>query len=171
MKKYIKYAIILVIIIGVLLGLKYLLTPSMKTQIEEYLVSQGYNSTEYEDLYEKNDTENKKYSFSLADYTFMLNSDDDDNDMNKSLTATYNYKTESITYSYRVYNSESLNVYFKGTYKDEEFTCEKEFSSATISDVEQENICSLARIDIKMFDLQAKTLFTKYKYIDYIKNR
>ncbi|MBR3660973.1 MAG: hypothetical protein IKN63_03610 [Bacilli bacterium] len=169
-KKYLKYGIILIIVIGLFMGLKYLLVPSMDSQIKEYLKDLGYIIGDYDDLLVKN-VDDKKYTFSLGDYSYTLERDNFDDSLEKSLTATYNYKNESMVYSYRVYYSDSINVYFKGTYNNDNFACEKEFSSASLSEDEEENICSLAKIDIEMFKLEAETLFTKYKFIDYIKNR
>ena len=169
-KKYIKYGIILMAIIGIFIGLNYLIIPNMDSQIKEYLKKLGYAKGDYDDLLVK-EIDDKIYTFSLGDYTYTLDRKNIDDSVEKSLTATFDYKSEEIVYSYRVYYSDSINVYFKGTYKDEEFTCEKEFSSATLSATEQDNICSLARIDVELFDIEAKTLFTKYKFIDYIKNR
>ena len=171
MKKYIKYMIILVIIVGILIGVNYLFKPSVKEEIESYLIKNGYVEGEYTDLYVKKESDSKTNSFSLGDYTLMTNIDDTVGGMNTSLNATYDYKTEIITYSYRVNYDESLNVWFKGTYQDNNFTCDKEFSSSTLTESSIENICSLANTSIKLFDLEAKTLFTKYKYVDYIKNR
>ena len=166
MKKYIKYIIIIVIIVLGIIGINYLFKPSMDDQIKNYLVNLGYQKGEDENLYIKNDK-----SFSLGDYTFMMEKDDKVNDMETSLNATYDYKKESIVYLYRVNYSNSVNVLFKGEYKDEKFTCEKEFSSTELSDVSKNNICNLASTSVKLFELEAKTLFTKYKFVDYIKNK
>ena len=171
MKKNITYLVILVIVVGALFGLNYFLRPSMKEQIKNYLLDNGFNQSEYEDVLVKQESTTKKTSFSLGDYTYMLEVDETKSGMKTSLNATYDYKTEEIIYSYRVNYSDNINIWFKGEYKDDSFTCNKEFSSATISSSEQENICNLASVNVKIFELEAKTLFTKYKYVDYIKNR
>ena len=134
-------------------------------------MEKGFTTSEYEDLLVKQESSTKKNSFSLGDYTYMLEVDEDKSGMKTSLNATYDYKTEGIIYSYRVNYSNNINVWFKGEYKDDNFTCNKEFSSATLSSSEQQNICNLASINVKIFNLEAKTLFTKYKFVDYIKNR
>lgn len=172
MKNYIKYIIILVVIFGIILGANYLFKPSMDSQISDYLLEHGFiKDPEYENLFVKEENENKTNSFSLGDYTFMLNVDEERDGMQTSLNATYDYKEENIIYSYRVNYDNNVNVYFKGNYKDQNFVCEKEFSSHTLSESEKENICNLAEVNIKIFELEAKTLFTKYKFVDYIKNK
>ena len=169
-KKYIKYGIILIVIIGVLIVVNYITIPDMPSQIKNYLINQGYKKGEYDDLLVKN-IGDKEYTFSLGDYSYTLDRETTNDGITKMLNATYNYKNESIIYSYRVYYSDYVNVYFKGNYKEEKFECEKEFSTASLSMEEQQNICDLARVDVQLFDLEAKTLFTKYKYIDYIKSK
>ncbi len=171
MKKYIKFLIILVVIVGVIAGVNYFFKPSMKEQIKSYLISKGYLESEYEDLLVKEDSSIKKTSFSLGDYTYMMEINDIKNNMETSMNATYDYKSEEIIYSYRVNYKNNINIWFKGEYKDDNFTCDKEFSSATLSASEQKNICDLALVNLKLFDLEAKTLFSKYKFVDYIKNR
>ncbi len=170
MKKYIKYIIILVILIGILIGINYFFKPSMDEQIKSYLINLGYSEGEDSNLLTKNDTNDSKL-FSLGDYTLMLNKDEDINGMKTSLNATYDYKEENIIYSYRVNYSDTINVWFKGTYDKEKFICNKEFASAELSESQEKNICNLANTSIKLFDLEAKTLFKKYKFIDYIKNK
>ena len=169
MKKYIKYIIIIGLIIGIILGLRYLLTPSMDTQIKNYLIKKGYSESEYENLLEKNES-NKKKSFSLADYTFMLNITET-NSYNSVLNATYDYKDDSLIYSYRIKYSDSVNVWFKGSYNDDKFVCEKEYSNASLNSSNIDTICNLINTNIKIFDLEAKTLFSKYKYVDYMKKK
>ncbi len=172
MKKYIKYIIILIVIIEILFFINYFFRPSVDDQIKSYLINIGYKeSDEYDNLYVKNDSSSKTHSFSLNDYTLMLNQDDSLNDMFTSLNATYNYKKENIIYSYRVNYSNTINVWFKGTYENEKFTCEKEFSSTELTENDKTSICNLANSSIKIFELEAKTLFSKYKFVDYIKNK
>ena len=170
MKKYIKYIIIIVIIVLVIIGINYLLRPSMDKQIKDYLINMGYTKSEDENLYIKN-TNNETKSFSLGDYTFMIEKNDIVNEMETSLNATYDYKKENIIYSYRVNYGNSVNVFFKGEYDGKNFTCNKEFSSTELSDNSKNSICNLASTSIKLFELEAKTLFSKYKFVDYIKNK
>ena len=171
MKKYILYIVVIIAIIGLLFGLNNALKPSMKEQIKNYLLENGFSMSEYNDLLVKQESASKKKSFSLGDYTYMLEVNETKSGMTTSLNATYDYKLENIIYSYRVYYDNNINIWYKGEYKDGSFTCDKEFSSTSITSSEQSNICELANINIKLFELEAKTLFTKYKYVDYIKNK
>jgi len=170
MKKYIKYIIIIVIIIVFILGVNHFLKPSIDSQIVSYLENLGYKKSDDENLLIKEDGSDTKL-FSLGDYTFMINKDEDLNNMKTSLNATYNFKDETILYSYRVNYSDTVNVWFKGTYEKEKFTCEKEFSSTELDESDKNSICNLANSSIKIFELEAKTLFSKYKFVDYIKNK
>ena len=155
MGKYIKYLVILVIVIGLIWGLNTLLTPSMHDQIKNYLESNGFEESEYTDLLVKQDeyNNNKKISFSLGDYTYMMEVNDTKNGMETSLNSTYDYKEEKVIYSYRVRYSNSVNVWFKGEKKDDDFTCDKEFSSASLSTSEVNNICQLAKINVTTSDI------------------
>ncbi len=170
MKKYLVF-IILAIIFGLLFLIKYFNNPDIGSQLKEYLLENGYKETEYENILLKNDSLTKKHTFSLDDYTYMLNIEDKIDVMPTSLNATYNFKSEDLIYSYRINYKDNVNVYFKGTFKDDKFTCNKEFSTSSLTDKEINNICDLIEVDIKLFDIEAKTLFTKYKFIDYIKNK
>ncbi len=169
MNKYIKYLIITLIIIGVIFGINYLLTPSMDTQIENYLIKKGYSKTNIEKLLEKQESSTKKYSFSTATYTFMMELEENQEELTSSLNATYDFTDESLIYSYRIGYKDSLNVLFKGSYNDGNFVCEKEFSTATLSSNNKELFCSLAKTNIELFDLEANTLFKNYKLINYMK--
>ena len=170
MKKYIKYIIIIVIIVSLIVVFNLLFKPSMDKQIISYLENLGYTESVDENLYIKIESDSTK-SFSLGDYTFMMNKDDKTNGMETSLYATYNYKEENVTYSYKVYYENVANVLFNGTFDGENFTCNKEFSSTELSESNKNNICNLANTSVKLFELEAKTLFTKYKFVDYIKNK
>ena len=170
MKKYIKYGIILIIVILVIIGLNYLLKPSMDYQLKNYLINLGYQQAEDENLYIKNESKDTKL-FSFGDYTYMLNKNEEINGMQTSLNATYNFKDENIIYTYRVNYSNTVNVIFKGEYDGKNFTCDKEFSSTELTIDNKNDICSLANTSIKLFELESKTLFTKYKFVDYIKNK
>lgn len=168
MKTYFKYCLILIVIVGVIFLLNHFTTLNTDVQIKDYLIDKGYKESEFENLLVKQESDTKKKSFSLADYTYMLESIN--NDIDSSLNATYSFKDETLVYSYRI-NYNSVNVWFKGSYNNDNFICDKEFSSETLSNDDIDNICNLANIEVKLFELEAKTLFTKYKYIDYIKNK
>ena len=170
MNKYLKYLIIIAIVFGLLALINYLFKPKTSVQIEDYLISKGFTKTEYENLFEKKE-DNKKYLFSTADYTYMLNVDEELSKTNTSLNATYDFKTKMIDYSYRVNNTYNLNVYLKGNYDGTNFTCVKEFSNESLTNSERENLCSLAETNIKLFYLESGVLFEKYKFVDYIINK
>jgi len=171
MSKYIKILIIIVIVFSALFLVNHFFTPNMDNQLKDYIIKKGFQETEFENLYEKVETDSKKFLFSTGDYTYMLNIDEKVDDMNTSLNATYNFKEDSIVYSYRVDTEEQVNIYFKGDYKDNNFTCEKEFSNSILDLDDQNNICSLAEKNIKMFRGEARTFFDKYKFVDYIINK
>ena len=169
--KYIKYLIIVLVVLGIFLGINYFLKPNTSEQIKSYLIEKGFSQSEYENVLEKVESNTKKTSFSLGDYTYMLEVDETKNGMKTSLNATYDYKEEKVVYNYRVNYSNNINILFKGEYKNDNFTCDKEYSNATLSASEQSSICELASINVKLFELEAKTLFEKNKFVDYIKNR
>lgn len=170
MRKYLKYILIVVFLIITLILLKLFIKPNRDKQLKDYLIEKGFNTSEYENLYIKEEG-NKKKSFSLADYTYMLEVVENTGGMVTTLNATYDFKTEDISYSYRVNYSNSVNVYFKGNYNDDNFTCEKEFSAVTLNDNEKENICNLAKYQLNIFNLEGKVFFEKYMFVDYIKNK
>ena len=171
MNKYVTYLIIILCLLGIFLGINYFFKPNMSDEIKSYLIEKGFHETEYENLFEKSESDNKKNSFSLNDYTYMLKVDETKNGMKTSLNATYDYKEEKVTYNYRVNYSNNINIFFRGEYKDNNFSCDKDFSSASLGASEMSSICELASINVKIFELEAKTLFEKNKYVDYIKSR
>ena len=171
MYKYIKYVIIIVILLGVFGLINYFFQPSIDNEIRNTLLEKGFIESEYENLYVKQDGDNKQLSFSTSDYTYMLNVLDANGAITSSLSATYDFQDESIFYSYRLNNINSYNAYFKGNYDGENFTCEKDFSNVVISNSEKENMCSLVESNIRLFYLESKTLFTNYKIINYIKQK
>ena len=170
MNKYIKIIIIVLVVFIVLYVLTSLITPNMDKKISDYLQKQGYKvSNDDVNLYVKtvNDT---TYTFSLAGYTYKEEIEEKISGVLTSLNATYTYKDDSLIYTYRMNDNTNMNVLFKGTYNDKNFICEKEFSTASFSDNEKKSICDLIEIRIKNFNLEAKTLFASYEYIDYMKN-
>ena len=168
MNKYIKIGIIIIIILLIMYIVKVALTPSMETQITNYLINKGFEQSDNNLLIKQED--NNKMLFSTADYTLMKNSDEEENGVNYSLNASYYYKNENVLYSYRVTYNNSYNVYYKGEYDGENFTCEKEFSNAKLGSKENENICNLAEHSIKIFYLDARLLFANNNYLKYMKN-
>ena len=169
MNKYIKYVIIIGIILIVMYIVKVVFTPSMETQITNYLISKGFEQSD-NNLLIKEEDENNKMLFSTADYTLMKNFDEEQNGVNYSLNASYYYKDENVLYSYRITYNDSYNVYYKGEYDGENFTCEKEFSNAKLGTKDNENICNLAEHSIKIFYLDARLLFANNNYLKYMKN-
>ena len=170
MKKYYLYIIISLIIIIALVLINHFLQSPNDTQIKDKLISEGIVTSEYDDLLIKQEDE-KKYSFSTANYTYMLEVEENDNGIISSLNATYDYKNNTLVYSYRVNNSDTVNVLFKGNYNNQQFVCDKEFSNGKLSDSEQNTICSIAESNIKIFYAKSKTLFGNYKLIDYMKQK
>jgi len=170
MNKYIKYGIIIIIFIIALSIINKVMKPNMDTQITNHLINKGFEKSEYGLFIKEDDDENSKTLFSIADYSLMKNIDENDKGVNYSLNATYYYKNNNLIYSYRVTYNNSYNVYFKGEYDGENFICEKEFSNATLTSKERENICSLAKTNVKTFFIDAKSLFSN-NYINYMKQK
>ena len=168
MNKYIKYGLIIGIIVLIMWIVKTVFAPSMETQITNYLLDKGFEKSN-NNLLIKEEDENNKMLFSTADYSLMKNEDEIQNGVNYSLNASYYYKNNKIIYSYRVTYNNSYNVYFKGEYDGKSFSCEKEFSNATLSNKDNENICNLAEHSIKIFYLDARILFSNNYYLKYMR--
>ena len=171
MNKYIKYGIIIIIILIIMFILNKTVNSSINTQITNYLIDKGYIVSDDNNLLIKQVSEQEKLKFSLADYSLIKNVEENNDGVNYSLNAIYYYNQEHIIYSYRVTYNNSYNANFKGDYNDNNFTCEKEFSSAILSDNDKENICNLVKINLNIFNLEAKTLFTSNKIITHFKKQ
>ena len=169
--KYIYLIIGIIIIVVVLSLINHFSHFDLNNQIKKTLLEDGFVATAYDDLFIKNEDDNKSYSFSIANYTYMLEVDDGNNGINSSLNATYDFKDNTLIYSYRVNYLDRVNVLFKGTYNEENFTCDKEFSNASLSNSEKETICSLAENNIKIFKIKANSLFNNYKIINSMKQK
>ncbi len=168
MQKYIKIGIIFLIVLGVLVGLKYLLTPSMDLQMKNILLKNGF--AESSDTLFIKKTDDGENSFSLADYTYMQKNDKMVNGVETYLYKIYNYKDKKITYTYRITYQSKVNILFRGNYTKDNFVCEKEFSTGTLTTSEKESFCNLAKLGCETFSYEAENLFTN-KYKDYIRNK
>ncbi len=171
MKKYIKYIVIVIILLVIFSLVNKYLQPSVDTEIEKVLLEKGFVESEYENLYVKEESNTKKYSFSTSDYTYMVNVEDVNGLITSSLNATYSFSGDSIIYSYRLTSKDTYNTLFKGTYDGENFSCEKEFSNAGVSSSEKENMCTLIETNVRLFYTESKTLFSNYKLIQYMKQK
>ena len=169
MNKYVKILIIVIGILVIISILNHFITPKMDVQIKNHLINLGYLENEDKTLFTKKESENKKNSFSIADYTFMQDSQLYSDSFYSSLNATYNYKDEKTIYNYRMTDETSANVLFNGSNSKDGFVCEKEFSTITFSTAKKESACNIIKSQIEIFELEAKTLFPNYKYIEYIK--
>ena len=170
MQKYIKYGIILIVVLVVLIVLKYLLTPDMNTQLKNDLLKQGYVQSS-DTLFVKNNIKGYENSFSLADYTFMQKVDETSSGVNSYFFKVYDYKDEKITYNYRVTHSEGVNIIYRGSYTKDNFVCNKEFSTGKLTESEKNSFCELIKIGCETFEYEAKNLFSKNKFIKYIKEK
>ena len=83
--KYIYLIIGIIIIVVVLSLINHFSHFDLNNQIKKTLLEDGFVATAYDDLFIKNEDDNKSYSFSIANYTYMLEVDDGNNGINSSL--------------------------------------------------------------------------------------
>lgn len=170
MNKYIKYGIIFILLIIALYLLNNVLGKDTNTLIKDYLINSGYKEVGNNTL-SKIISYSTSNQFSLDNYTLMQKIDEEENGIKNSLNATYDYKTHELIYNYRIEYSDNINVLFRGEYIEDNFTCDKEFSTASLSSSEINNTCSLIKIKIERFYNEAEVLFTNYNYIKYMEKQ
>ena len=155
----------------VLLLLNYLLSGSNQDSIRDYLMNNGYilESDDETRLFKLIDANTINY-FSVADYTFTQNFNENNESFNSMLTSRYDFKNHELTYNYRTTYGNNVNVIYKGSYIDDEFICDKEFSTVSILDSEKENTCNLIKLKVERFYKEASILFNSHNMIKYMED-
>ena len=171
MDKYLKYGIVFAMIFILLILINKLITPPMDEQIKNYLLNTGFQ----EDLYDKalltkNISNTTTDAFNVADYTFSQKVNDYSSNVESTLNETYDFKNHELKFNYRTKYSDNINIIFKGNYVDGIFSCDKEFSTATINQEEMNNTCNLIRIKVERFYNESQALFNNYHFIDYMEH-
>ncbi len=187
MKKYSKIIIIFTIILIAIIVLKFITNVPVPTKISNYLVENGYiknndlfskqisdlSLNEYQYYVSKNipATYSINY-FSIGNFRLTKNLDNYQDKITTSLTEIYDYKDNSLTYTYRI-TSNDVNAIFKGEYKEtnKEFICQKEFAYGVITNSFQNTICEGIELQVSNFSLEAKLLFKNATFINYMKKQ
>lgn len=184
MKKYKKLIIVFFIVIIIIVLLSIIIKPNIEKRITSYLLKQGY--TNNSDLYEKQiSTLSKeeydyyvslkvpvtysKESFSIATFRLTRNIEDYQDSVTSSLTETFDYRDNSLIFTYRI-SYDAVNAIFKGEYdrETEEFICEKEFAYGVFANNFQTTTCSLVKQQVEQFATDSLLLFPNYEFIEYM---
>lgn len=189
MKKYIKIIIaIIVVIVTVLLIMSLNKKTDLKEEVSNYIIQEGFLNDDNSPLYYKKlstmdfDSFNKKMErgndasyemlyFNLDNFQYMKDYSEYKNDVYKSFNPTYSYKTNLISYNYRIgYND--TTVLIKGTYnKDSEvFECKPEYSYEIDISKSLSDICNKVKLDVLDFQYEADTLITNANLLKKMKN-
>ena len=168
-KKY-KILIIVSILILLLIILTKIFSKSPEQQLKDYLVKNDYineyksstyskqvSESNLDEYYEKKEQEEnstyeinsinvKKHTFSKNKRNFMNNTED-------TLNEEYDYKTDIITYNYRIVIDNIATGIFKGNYdtNSNEFTCKKEYTYNLDANDDDEIICTHIKDEILSF--------------------
>ena len=171
MQKYLKLGFIFIVTLLILIILNNLLKTPIDVKIKKYLLNSGYViDSEDDDLLHKYMSGNTINYFSLADYTLNQSIEDSNKDVSSSLSQTYDYKEHVIKYNYHANYANNTNIIIRGEYKDNEFTCNKEFSSTSFSGSDISNTCGLIKIKVERFNSEANVLFNNYEFIEYMES-
>ena len=184
MKKYKKLIIVFLIVIAIIVLLSIIIKPNIEERITSYLLKQGY--TNNGDLYEKQISTLKKEeydyyvslkvpvtyskeSFSIATFRLTRNIEDYQEGVTSSLTETFDYRDNSLIFTYRI-SYDAVNAIFKGEYdrETEEFICEKEFAYGVLANNFQSTTCNLIKQQVEKFASDCILLFPNYEFIDYM---
>lgn len=170
MNKYLKYGIVFILLIILLYLLNSVLEKDSAMEIKNYLINSGYKEIGNNTL-SKILSYSTSNQFSLNNYTLTQKVEENSNNIKSSLNATYDYKTHELIYNYRIEYSDNINVLYRGEYKNDSFTCDKEFSTASLSTSEINNTCSLVKIKVERFYNEAEVLFPNYNYVKYMEEQ
>ncbi len=171
MDKFYQRIIIFALVVVLVFLLYQLFSPSKEEQIKNYLLDMGYQEDMYDrTLLIRNESATTTYYFSVADYTFSQKVDDYNTNVESMLNQTYDFKNQDLYYNYRVEYSDKINVIFKGDYNSGTFSCNKEFSTATLEQEEINNTCNMLRLKVERFYNESQTLFNNYHFIEYMEN-
>ena len=169
MEKYLKYLLIFIILIGLVGIINFFIKPINSDTITNYLLNMGFtedvNDNTYLTKYLSSSTTNH---FSVADFSYEQEIDETVSGVDSSLYQVYNFKNHSLIFNYRVTYSNNINVIYKGSYNNNSFVCEKEFSTATLDNESEKNTCSLVKLKVQRFYDEANVLFNNHKYIKYM---
>ena len=169
MNKTVRFGLFFFGILLVLYIVNSLLTGFKQDDIGSYLMNMGYtqDSEDNTRLFKMIDSNTINY-FSTAEYTLTQNTNDKNNSFQYSLTMRYDYKNHELSYNYRTTYSNNINVIFKGTYNGNDYICDKEFSTATLSRGEIDSTCSLIELKVNRFYKEAEVLFLNHHFVEYM---
>lgn len=171
MSKTLKIGIIVGLLILIMFLINKLLMPPVSIQIKNYLLSDGYQEEKLDStLLYKSISSNIVNRFSIADYTLNQNIEELNDGIASSLNQTYDFKDHNLEYNYHIDYGDNVNVIFKGTYFNDDFFCEKEFSTVSLSSDDINNTCSLIKIKVQRFYSEANVLFANYSFIKYMES-
>lgn len=160
--------ILIIIVIGIVY---YFYKPDTANEIKNYLLNSGYVVDSSEpSLLSKRTASNIVDYFSLTDYTLNEEREEESSNISSILNQTYDFKNPRVYYNYHITYSDNINVIFKGEYQDNHFTCEKEFSTASLSSNDIDNTCNLIKIRVSDFYNSSAVLFNNYEFIKYMQN-
>lgn len=171
MSKTVKFGIIFFALLIVLIILNTVMSGSSQDRIKSYLISMGYieESDDETRLFKLSDNTTIDY-FSIAEYTLTRNINDQNDSFKYSLSMKYDYKNHELIYNYHTTYSNNINVIFKGSYINDDYVCDKEFSTASLTSSEINNVCSLIKIKVESFYKETQILFNNYRLIEYMEN-
>lgn len=171
MSKTVKFGIIFFLLLILALLLNLLFTSSNQDNLKDYLLNKGYilENDDETRFFKVIDDKTIDY-FSISEYTMTRNINDKNDSFEYSLTIKYDYKNHEITYNYRITYGNNTNVIFKGNYLEDEFTCDKEFSTVSLSQDEIQSNCDLIKIKVEWFKKEAEVLFSNYRLVEYMEN-
>ncbi len=172
--KYIKILIIFISIIILLFIIKIIINGNTRDNIKNYIESNGYilNS---DNIYEKRNSSLTKEDYDYyvklgSDASYSIDTFDQNNfwiirntyeyidNLESNLIATFDYKNNSLIYTYRI-TKDNVNVIYRGNYNNDNFTCDKELSSGVVLNENGEIICKKIEISILKFNLESRTFF------------
>lgn len=173
MSKGLKISIAIIVLVGLLLLVTKILNNDIPTQIKNYLLNNNYVvSSEDDTLLLKRISSSTINYFSLADFTTTQNIESDDDGIESSLSIRYSFQSHDIIYNYNVRYSDNINVLYRGNYDEETgFNCNKEFSTAKISQNDIDLACNLVKIKVERFFNESEVLFNNYKFVEYIEKK
>ena len=165
-----KLLIILIIIVILLIVLKsYLNSESViQNNIRKYITSKEFvldkdnifyekilsNNTfdQYQtEVKNKNDSTYQELIFDIYSYQLVENLYKYNDGVNIFLSASYNYKSEKLNYSYRT-TYKTSNIIFTGSYNNNKFICNTEYQFDTNIENSKEEYCNLIKMYIEEFN-------------------
>lgn len=173
MSKGLKIGIIVIVGVIILFLITKFLDQDIPTQMKNYLLNNNYVISSEDDtlLFKRVSSSTINY-FSLADFTTTQNIESDDDGIESSLSIKYSFQSHDIIYNYNVRYSDNINVLYRGSYDEENgFDCNKEFSTAQVSEMDINNTCNLIQIKVERFYNESEVLFNNYKFVEYMEKK